>query len=259
MMHLTFQIPIADARSFVDPPEVRIERPLWPTPDANSEFVRAFGRIRRQPGRRLNEWVSEPAVCDAKRAIRFSDLDRLRSTFPWGEVTFQGAYRSLVSDGQAFCKFEIGCNVIAHYTRQNRSGQSQNHAKAEILTRFLNAKVRVPVPESLQEPISLFSATSAIARLYRASTSAENLSFIGSNNKWIVRSCAPVFILIMNKKDSCQSPIQIPAESKQYIVPGADRISLYHFFHAHGGPILVRGASMCRKITRDVTGISFVH
>lgn len=236
-MLLSLLFPIADTRLFNEAPDSRLVRPMWPTPDADSEFVRSFGRIRRQPGRWIKDWVGESAVCDARAALRFTELDKARVIYPWGAIGYEGAYRSLFADGQALCKFEVACIIVPKFEERTRDKDRSNYADSKIISEFLDLKVRVSIPQEEQKLEPLFSSKISLARAYRIATSCNSTASLGSDNNWLVRPCAPALLLEYARPSArnTQSIIdfRMPHGAKRYPVPNTDGIVINHFFHEH--------------------------
>ncbi len=109
-MLISIQIPIIDARGFVDS-TTRLLRPGWPAPEVGGEFVRAFGPVRRRPSGGLNGWLGEAAICDASKGVRFYENLQRDSKKRKSIGSIHAVYRRFFFDGLATGKIEIGLQI----------------------------------------------------------------------------------------------------------------------------------------------------
>jgi hypothetical protein len=110
------QFPIADSRKFISAYTGRLNRPAWPSPEPEYEFVRSFGSIQTRGRGGLLGWVGENEICEADRVLRFDRLEPFY-TEPYRGLGFvrdrnpvhlRCAFRRFFFDGLAVGKFETG-------------------------------------------------------------------------------------------------------------------------------------------------------
>lgn len=105
-MLICLQFPFADSRRFLDRDTYILDRPTWPSPDPNSEFVRHFGSVRKRGRGGVRGWVGENEICEAQNAFRFQGLP-IHDPSGWFTRPHV-AFRRLFFDGLAVGKIETG-------------------------------------------------------------------------------------------------------------------------------------------------------
>jgi hypothetical protein len=99
-MLVVVQVPIVDLRGFTADAS-RLPFPGWPAPEADKDFLRAFGAVRRRPSGGLNGWLGEAAICEVKRGVKFAGVLPRTLVTKSGDWTLRVAYRRFFADGRA--------------------------------------------------------------------------------------------------------------------------------------------------------------
>ncbi len=107
-MLLIILFPVADSRAFLDIDTGVLNRPLWPDPIADKDFVRTVGAVRQRWRGGIPGWIGENKVCEAHQAIHFDGLRPYFDLESGLRVPFRLAYRRFYFDGLAVGKFEVG-------------------------------------------------------------------------------------------------------------------------------------------------------
>lgn len=117
-MLLIAQIPLADARPFVQGPVGRLDRPRFDLgfDPQRADFLRSFGAIKERPAGLPADWPSEDLYCRATRAIQVDPtaLERLKGVAR-GPGQFVPTVRRLLSDSDAVGRAELW---VAHVPRR---------------------------------------------------------------------------------------------------------------------------------------------
>lgn len=165
-MFVSVQIPIIDLRGFICP-DKRLAIPGWPAPEADIEFLRAFGSMRRRPSGGLNGWLGEAVICEADKGARFKPtLPRVIGLeYSSGQKEawkIRAIYRRFFFDGLATGKMEFGFDV-----RPLRI-DARPHIPI-LIKEILNVKITA----SNEKSTSLGMVSTKIARSYARSTTAK--------------------------------------------------------------------------------------
>lgn len=161
-MLVVAQIPIVDLRAFATTAD-RLPLPGWPAPEADRDFVRSFGAVRRRPSGGLNGWLGEAAICEVDRGVRFAGpIPRIFRILPAGDVAWavRVAYRRFFADGVAMGKFEVGFDI------RPVGRASDPFDVAEAIKALLN----LPIQVGGSAPRNLGAAGAALARAYAKAT-----------------------------------------------------------------------------------------
>lgn len=158
-MLVVVQVPIIDLRGFTADAS-RLAVPGWPAPEADKDFLRAFGAVRRRPSGGLNGWLGEAAICDVGRGVKFAGPLQRTLVTPSGPWTLRVAYRRFFSDGLATGKFEIGFDVRP--IRQRDRDLS--------LEEVVDALMRLPLGLAGAPARGLGAAGGLLARAYAKAT-----------------------------------------------------------------------------------------
>ncbi len=113
-MLLIYQIPIVDLRNFILNQEENLSNKIWRNLELNiidnDIFLRSIGLIKRRYG--INP-PDENFYCDAKNAIRFTELPKIKITKNGisNRISIKLIYKKLFYDGKCSGKYEIGFSV----------------------------------------------------------------------------------------------------------------------------------------------------
>lgn len=197
-MLVTIQFPFADSRKFLNNTG-RLERPVWPLPIPDTEFVRNFGSIRVRKLGGVGSWVSENEICEAERSLRFkSDLSYFDASSKY-QLLLRCAFRRLYFDGWAVGKLEVGIsdkNSRELFLRKDKSQKLIEHIlqlPVSVSTSLDNAKV-----------CELISAGKYLANAYRNATTSYKA--VNSTQEWWVRQGEPLIFLHYKKEEVLQFP-----------------------------------------------------
>ncbi len=166
IMLFVILFPIADSRSFLNADTGMLNRPFWPTPIPDQDFIRSFGAIRRRPRGGLAGWVSEAEICEANNALRFKQLNTHIDSESGTRIPFRIAYRRFYFDGQAVAKFEVG--LVAQNLRKIKLSPQQTR---ELFYHFLELDVSIPHPLRVSTQCQLVRAGKHLTNLYALSSS----------------------------------------------------------------------------------------
>lgn len=182
-MLVTLQFPLCDARSLIDGCG-RLERPAWPTPKPEEEFVRSFGKIRQRHRGGVGSWVAEDCLCMAHRAVRIPPSTQAQRLEARG---FRVAARTLYFGGSGAGKVEISIAGL---------GPPPKTSVAEICRDFL--ALPVVVPDSFtRHPFAgpLIEAGKPLAHLYLAATTTRDGRAAAAANPWWVEAGTPLLVV----------------------------------------------------------------
>ncbi len=183
-MLFIIQFPIVDYRQFLPTNNFLLPRPSWPMAEADEDFVRSFGAIRKRPRGGIDNWMGEHVVCEADNALRFTNLPAFTGTS--GYAYFRTVFRRFYFDGFAVGKFEVGIEV---QTRELLRSDASN-----LIYFLLALKVRVPNIVNPPMTTSLVNAGKSIAALYQKSSFiAKTPTFHASSQ---VEAGKPVLVIV---------------------------------------------------------------
>lgn len=206
-MLFIIQFPLADSRYFL--PEASVLPPLkvpsWPLPAPNTEFLRAFGPIRRRWRGGVSGWLGEGVICHAAHAISFSGKefyyeigDQAHDPFAEERVQFWIAFRRFFTDGLGLCKFEIGIIID---TKWFWDSISEEHS-IRLLKKILNLEVIIPDPTSQGDwTCRLFEAGKGLSHLYLWSSSKLQNFSVDNVQPWWIHPCEPLIYLTQDGWD----------------------------------------------------------
>jgi hypothetical protein len=218
-MLLAIQFPFADSRKFVENSR-RLLIPSWPSPTPDSEFVRYFGPVRVRRGGGINGWVGENEVCEADRALRFSDTLSFFDQDTGRRLPLHCAYRRFYFDGWAVAKFEVGLA-----TRKSTRFDLTKKQASGLFNHFLNLPVKVQCPEGENGQVQLGRAGKPLARLYNNASS--NLPVKVEPPAWWIRpGLALLFVQVQDDKDA----FEVPYWLKTLMPPSVPEVVLGHCY-----------------------------
>ena len=199
-----------------------VQRPAWPNPRADEEFIRSFGLVRQRWRGGLRGWVGENYLCIADRVLRVPHTPE--SALLFKQYQFRIVFRTFYFDGAAVGKLEIG---IAE-----KRNASEETPIWEIVKAFLSLPVYVP--DSLtkipyQGP--LLNAGKALARQYLAATTPKARYQDAADNDWWVESGPPV-LLVERVQDEAWT---FDEDARETYAASGDWPKVEHHLVQHGG------------------------
>lgn len=225
LMLIVISFPIADSRAFLDLETGRLNRPLWPDPIADEEFIRSFGVIKQRWRGGLSGWIGENKVCEAHQAFHFNGLQPYRDTESRLRIPFRVAYRRFYFDGRAVGKFEIAL-VTPNLSKRYKGRISNRHIK-ELFQHFLSLPLIISDPMGEHQELKLYQAGKYLAKLYASSSSDTFLIEHKCIQKWWVQGCKP--ILFLEQWRNLENDLKIPFWGK--IVPLRNEMDFKLFHH----------------------------
>lgn len=209
-MLITVQFPFADTRLFTRDAARPMSVPGWPSPEFN-EFLRFFGGVVDRNG--FVDWIPEPRVCKAHRAVRF--LERIHlpidtRTDPITTVEFIPIARRLFFDGRAMGKLEI---VFKPRSRGNPTLANVSPKQLVDAVGGLPAVVPLPIAGEIElKPCTLSMLGRMLPQQWvTATTSHHQLEQISQKNWWVA-SGTP--IIVISTKPTQQLPA--PANARNW-------------------------------------------
>jgi hypothetical protein len=217
---VTVQLPLTDARQFVEADTWRLSRPVWTLARDEGDFIRATGPLRPRNRGGVWPWPGEEVYCDAKRALRFwPPLGQMWVTVGQDLVGFKCAYRRLYADGATVARMEVGLGV-----RSLGSG-----FKDDDLVHLVAGVMQIPVLIRELEATAatrLLQAGQPLARrILRCTTAHAGLSEPATTQDWWVQ-CGTPLILLEHRREELES---IPSLAQVVQLPEQPAIDLSHF------------------------------
>ncbi len=213
---ISIQFPLADLRGFVADTG-RLQKPGWPLPTPDQEFVRSFGAIRYRPRGGLAGWLGENEICEAARSVRLTRSLTLNSTAPTATLPLRIAYRRFFFDGLATSKFELGLATQYRKSLSVKAGGIRS-----FLDRFLSLRVRIPEFNGNFVESDLLQSGKHLAHSYLSATTQ-----IGYQNKikrWFICPGMPQLFLQCGIREK----IQLPYFTRKVCIPKRYEFELHH-------------------------------
>lgn len=226
IMLLVIQFPIADIRPFISDETGKLNHPLWPIPENDQDFMRSMGTIRPRWRGGLTGWVGENNICKADNAIRFCGLPPYIDNNSQKHIPFRVAYKRFYYDGLTVAKFEIGI-YTPNLWKYVVNGEFSSNQVKELISHFVNLKVRIPNPLGEITKTSLLTAGKYLAKLYLSSSTSTEYTKSNETKDWWVQSCKP--ILLIEQRRYLESEISFPLWGKN--IPLSKEIYLSLFSH----------------------------
>lgn len=207
-MFLSIQFPLADSRAFLGEDIRLLGRPTWPSVAPDKDFVRSFGTIRKRKLGGLPGWIGENALCEAGRALRFTEIKNFEDSESTRNVRIALAFRRFYFDGLAVGKFEVGLTTDARYTadldRRETSGFLKHCLDLPVVIPALSNKA--VSNELASAPVStvLAQAGKPLGRFYAACT-IEHPPPIELKDWWVLPG-APLLFLIHRSSERIHIP-----------------------------------------------------
>jgi hypothetical protein len=217
---VTVQLPLTDARHFVEAETWRLPRPVWTLARDQGDFIRATGPLRPRSRGGIWPWPGEEVYCDAKRALRFwPPLGQFWVTVGEDLVGFRCAYRRLCADGVAVARMEVGLGV-----RSVGSG-----FKEDDLVHLVAGVMEIPVLVRQLEATTatrLLQAGQPLARrILRSTTAHAGMSKPATTRDWWVQ-CGTPLVLLEHRREELAS---IASVAQVVQLPEQPAIHLSHF------------------------------
>lgn len=233
-MLITFQFPIADARSF-DPEGLRQQLPDWPNPatDIRPQFFNRFGRAhRRQKGAdsALNDEVN---FCFAHRALRFDDLGARHLTLNSEIFRPQCAFRRLFFDGQAVARVEVGFK----HNPGKRLCRFDAYSILSILKHLCEMTVRIQRPHSESVNGVLLRQGPELARLFAFSSVGSVESLDRKQRALTLVEAGNPLLMVEVEEGDVEFPLSIEGFSELPSNIGGDAALLFGRFRSRGGTV----------------------
>ena len=121
-MFIRVQFPLADVRNFGLGETGRLDRPAWPLPNVDNEFVRSVGIVRQRPGGGVRPWTGEHLCCDARGAVKFAHGPGKPICGAVGGIPLTPAYRRYFVDGPV-ARVDLGFAVERWRAEKPMSGK----------------------------------------------------------------------------------------------------------------------------------------
>jgi hypothetical protein len=217
---VTVQLPLTDARHFVEAETWRLPRPVWTLARDEGDFIRGTGPLRPRSRGGVWPWPGEEVYCDAKRALRFwPPLGQIWVTVGPDLVGFRCAYRRLYADGVAVARMEVGLGVRSLGSR----------FKEDDLVHLVGGVMEIPV---LVRQVGATIATRLLQagqplarRVLRSTTAHAGLSQPPSTQDWWVQ-CGTPLVLLEHTREELES---IPSLAQVVQLQEQPAIDLSHF------------------------------
>ena len=211
-MLLSIQFPLADSRGFVEG-SGRLQKPGWPLPTPDQEFIHNYGAIRNRPRGGLVGWIGENQVCEADSSIRLRESLRLSS-----EIPLRVPFRRYFFDGLAVGKLELGVATKSRTTLTIKKDDL-----GILINKFLNLKVGIRLSGSEFAECKLGYAGKHLAQSYLTSTTG--IIYQKELEMWLIRPGTPLLFLdCYNDHDI----ISIPYFTKEVKLSILKNIKLYY-------------------------------
>lgn len=205
-MLLTIQYPFADCRPILGLSTDSIGLSSWPLPQADIDFIRGFGTVRKRPRGGLVGWVGENLMCDASRALRTPGLPRRlprQKNEAAPSFSIESSFRRFFSDGFALAKYEAGLSM------ELRSHTSQEGSIDQAFQDLLDIKATVYVGSSERQECRLGSAGKPLARNFLLSTTASQNPTALEKSDWRVQAGVPLLFLEREHTEYFDVPYKI--------------------------------------------------
>lgn len=216
-MLISIQFPIADSRSFLSNTG-RLQKPGWPFPTPDEEFIRSYGPVRIRPQGGLAGWVGENEICEAAHAVRLARSLTITSQSLGVTLPFRVAYRRFFFDGSAVGKFELGLSI-----RSRKFLKISKQELKRVIERFLRLHVRIPLSNGNFAESSLIRSGKHIAQSYLAATTRND--YFNKPESWVVRAGTPLLFLECNKREQIDL---LPYFTRKIDLPDVYNFHIHH-------------------------------
>jgi hypothetical protein len=230
-MLIAFQVPLAEARTFVNADTHRLKTPTWPIPEAYKEFVRGFGGIAKRYKGGLDEWRGEGVYSGAARAVRFQTEPGLLPA-PSRRLLgpFSCAFRRFLFDGKCVSRFEVGFTERRQLRRRLRLDGQQC---LRLIKDCLSIPVSIPAGKGKFQTAELSACGGPLAAHYLRSSTERKLP-PAATEPWWVRPGEPLlFIEYFHDELASLPPYARPVEGAQW-----DGIALHYGHVPHRAKML---------------------
>lgn len=196
-MFAVYQIPLTDARPFLQLETHRLPTPAWPFPRANRDFVRGFGLVKERRRGGIQEWSGEGLYCDVARALRFKHTHEATTTLGKSKFLQVCAFRRLFVAGPSpgICvvtRLELGFG-FRHKPHSNIALNGE--ACLLLIRRLLNQPMDLHEKPNARSLI-LLDVNTRLAQLYLASTTKQVAKGLRVESPpWWVTAGTPLLII----------------------------------------------------------------
>lgn len=208
-MYLVLQHPFADLRSFLGDECGRLPRPMWPSAQPETDFVRSSGlvKIRRRGG--VKEWAGEELYGDASLAFRFPNhLGEARFQTDSIESTVSNVFRRYYSEGTV-ARLEVGLRLNVKVDASTATAKEW----LQLLRDLLEIPVCVRNTKQQNLKIKLVEAGDTLAQHYLAATTNRQFSPQVKPKPWWFCSGNPTLIV----EYSHSQPLTLPPYTQRVL------------------------------------------
>ncbi|MFK5984030.1 MAG: hypothetical protein QM479_01210 [Pseudomonadota bacterium] len=182
-MFTVFQIPIIDVRQYIPGNTARLNRPSWPIPEPESEFIRQFGIIKDRNRGGISTFAGEEIFCQARHAIQLDNKAGIIVEKQKLFYVFHNLFlRRFYFEGRSVAKLELGFNQSKRVGKVNR----QESDWFKTISSFSEALCIVS-PRNIHETVKcpLICAGEALSSLYLKSTTVKTKEILELQSWWI--------------------------------------------------------------------------
>lgn len=212
-MLITFQFPIADARKFVNRSTARLDKPSWPYPKPEVEFVRNFGIIRScSSGKIASQYPTDDFYfSSATSAIKFLEFNKYNIGLSGLVVRPKCAFRRLFCDGKATVRVEIG------FTANSNRVITHEHIMT-VLNNFLGMRTKTKQHNGDPRYNVLQLQGTALAMSYLHSTTENKAINTDIIDEQHVSACEPMMVIEFSLEKKFYESSQLPQKSFEKII-----------------------------------------
>lgn len=193
-MFIALQIPVTDARRFVESETYRLDIPAWSLPRINKDFVRTFGVVRERLKGGLQEWRGEGYYCQAARAIRFQHPIENISLGQSKELVQYCAFRRLLVN----CPVPLACTISRleigfGFKKKQPFVPLKGKDCLGLIKHKLNQHIRVKIDKSFHS-LPIIEAGDQFAKAYLQSTTHYSQRELPELQEWWCEAGSPLLI-----------------------------------------------------------------
>lgn len=193
-MLFTIQFPFTDLRNFLEADTGNLNRPNWPAPIPDEDFVRNFGAIKQRPRGGLRG-IGENSICEARRSLILQKSPTCYLPKQNKSIPFKAVFKRFSFDGIASGYINLGLAT------QITDFSSLTYKETRTLFyNLLNSQVWIRQKEGSRKLYALCQASKPLSELYKYS-SVYNYS-VEYQEKWWVKPYTPQVIVIFHEKEN---------------------------------------------------------
>jgi hypothetical protein len=217
-VHLVFQLPFSDIRSFCDSDTNHVSLP-WPLADPG-QFVRSFGGVQKRKQGGVDSWAGEEIFSGAEQALRFDPPLGSQRLGPRREMRSPVCtFRRLFASSGPTCRVEAGLRPRSGLEKWQLDGREV----LELISTLLSLKVRIGTGSSSIR-CEFGDSGKALAAHFLASTTRKIQGIRQSSEPWWVSARDPL-LLIEYKSSEIKG---LPKFSKRLPSIAGERVSISH-------------------------------